>query len=496
MQPKLASAAIYARISEDRAGAGLAVDRQEADCRELSAKLDLVVTDDAVYVDNDVSATTGKRREAFERLLADARLGCFEYILAWHNDRLYRLPADLERVVKVIEETGVSVRTVQSGELDLSTPHGRLAASMFAGINRYEGEQKVIRQKAQSLQAAMSGEARSGGVRPFGYNADGTLNDREAHWVREGTRRVLDGQSLMSIIRDMNEAGVLTSRERPWTYPSLTAVLTRWRNAGVRQHQGKPLFDVAAKWEPLVSREDLEAVRALLSDPARRTTPGRARRHLLSFILRCGRCGGPMRAGQTSSRGRTYPIYQCHGMSGCRLAIAYDIAEKEVLSQVFHRLTFPGPELQDFTRQSRQELSELRVRRAQLSDVASDIKARELDVRDKAELLEDVEGQRRALDARIDESTQRASVAHVLGLFAEMFEQNRASLAVGVRARQAFAEMALERRREVVKALLQVTVHPARLGVQYRGGRSAERIEIVSLDPNTGEPLREQERWS
>ena len=46
--------AIYVRISEDRAGAGLGVARQEQDCRELAARRGWDVHD--VYVDNDTEA--------------------------------------------------------------------------------------------------------------------------------------------------------------------------------------------------------------------------------------------------------------------------------------------------------------------------------------------------------------------------------------------------------------------------------------------------------
>ena len=48
------NAGIYARISSDRTGAGLGVDRQVADCRELALRLGWEVHD--VYADNNVSA--------------------------------------------------------------------------------------------------------------------------------------------------------------------------------------------------------------------------------------------------------------------------------------------------------------------------------------------------------------------------------------------------------------------------------------------------------
>ncbi len=67
------SAAIYARISADVEGTGLGVTRQLEDCRKLAADRGWAVGDE--YVDNDVSAFSGKRRRDYERMLADLASG-------------------------------------------------------------------------------------------------------------------------------------------------------------------------------------------------------------------------------------------------------------------------------------------------------------------------------------------------------------------------------------------------------------------------------------
>ena len=54
------SAAVYVRITQDRGGAGLGVERQEQECRALAQRLGWKVTE--VYCDNDLSAFSGRRR--------------------------------------------------------------------------------------------------------------------------------------------------------------------------------------------------------------------------------------------------------------------------------------------------------------------------------------------------------------------------------------------------------------------------------------------------
>ncbi len=59
-----------------------------------------------------------------------------------------------------------------------------------------------------------------------------------------------------------------------------------------------------AEWPEIVSREKWEAVRDLLTDPARRTTTGGAPKWLGSLIYRCGRCRDELREEVTLTVGK------------------------------------------------------------------------------------------------------------------------------------------------------------------------------------------------
>ena len=81
-------AAIYARQSLDRSGEGAAVDRQVEDCRQLAAARGWEVTH--VLPDNDLSASTGRRRPGYEHLLDLMLTGQVQAVIVWHVDRLTR----------------------------------------------------------------------------------------------------------------------------------------------------------------------------------------------------------------------------------------------------------------------------------------------------------------------------------------------------------------------------------------------------------------------
>jgi DNA invertase Pin-like site-specific DNA recombinase len=83
METSRRRAAIYTRISSDREGAGLGVERQEADCRALAEQLGWEIV--AVHSDNDLSAYSGKPRPGYEALLADLRADVADAVICWHR---------------------------------------------------------------------------------------------------------------------------------------------------------------------------------------------------------------------------------------------------------------------------------------------------------------------------------------------------------------------------------------------------------------------------
>jgi site-specific DNA recombinase len=56
-----------------------------------------------VYEDNDLSALSGRRRPGYEQLLADAKAGRINVIVAWHADRLTRQPIENEALIALVE---------------------------------------------------------------------------------------------------------------------------------------------------------------------------------------------------------------------------------------------------------------------------------------------------------------------------------------------------------------------------------------------------------
>ncbi|MHA7617407.1 recombinase family protein [Cellulosimicrobium cellulans] len=292
MEPEVIPAAIYARISRDRAGGGLGVERQEADCRALAERLGWDVV--AVYVDNDISAYSGAPRPQYRAMLDAVRAGKVRGVLAWHIDRLHRRVSELEEFVTLAEAHTLRVQSVTAGTVDLSTASGRMVARMLGAAAQHEVDHARERMRRAKAQAAAEGRHR-GGPRPFGWEADGmTVRKVEADALREAARGVLAGRSLASLARELNASGMTTTTGGSWTYGALSTALCRPRNAGLVSHgkTGRPGMTIAGPgaWEPILTEDVWRAVSDVLMDPARRKQRGNERRWLGSGLFRCGVC--------------------------------------------------------------------------------------------------------------------------------------------------------------------------------------------------------------
>ncbi|NIL56215.1 recombinase family protein [Salinispora arenicola] len=300
-------AAIYCRISRDREGAGLGVERQYQDCIALVESRSWTIAE--TYTDNDLSAYRGKPRPGYRKLLNDITTGLIDTVVAWHTDRLHRSPVELEEYIAACDQHGVPTHTVKAGPLDLATPSGRLVARQLGAVARYEVEHSIERQQRAKLQAATDGRWK-GGRRPFGYEADGvTVRPTEAQVVQDATTTILAGGSLRGIATNLNLHGVVTSTGRAWSPTELRKMLLRPRNAGLMEHRGEVVG--YATWPPLVDEDRWRAAASVLTDPARRTQTSGARRWLLSGIAWCGVCGAPLRCTLQNSNRAGVPSYTC-----------------------------------------------------------------------------------------------------------------------------------------------------------------------------------------
>lgn len=440
-------AGIYLRQSRDVEGTGAAVDRQREDCVALCQSRGWPIIE--TFIDNDVSATSVKRRPSYDRMLVAADAGRFDVIVAWHADRLARKLTDLEHLVVLAQRTGVKIATV-TGDLDLTTDTGRLVARILASVAAGEVERKSARQRRANLQRAQAGDPLTG-PRPFGYDADRmTIRPAEAAAVARLYESLLAGTAVRSLAADLNRRGFVTGRGNPWRHTSLRALLMNPRNAGLRAYHGEIIGP--ATWPAIVGEETWRAAVSLLGDGARRKTTSTATRWLLTGIAACGPCSDTGRPTLvvSGSRGRGVSVYRCR--ISAHMMRKADVIDELVAAVVVERLRRPDAR-ELLVDQNRPDVDALR--------------ADALALRQRLHVLavEFADGSLTAGQLRTATERVRARLSDVEQTMASGDRAAVLRELVGVAdVDRVWQSLPLDRRRAVVRALMDVTILRGRSG--------------------------------
>lgn len=443
-------AAIYARISSDREGDGAGVQRQIEDCRRAAERLGWTVVEE--YVDNDVSAYSGKPRPQYRRLLEDIKAGAVDALVFWHPDRLHRQPRELEEFIDVVDSSRIQVHSVCNGDVDLSTGDGRMVARILGAVSRKESDDKSRRILRKHQDLAAAGKRHGGGTRAFGYDESQTkVVGAEAAVIREVAKRLLAGDNPRSICVDLNARGVVTVGGKAWATTSLRRIMMSGRISGQREHRGEIV--ASAEWPAIIAPEDTARLRALLGDPARRTNRA-ARRYLLAGLLRCGLCDARLVSRPRSDGRRRYVCAKGPGLVGCGgVAILADDLEQWLVEAVLYRLDSPAVHDAMTGRVSDNE---------QATAAQAEVIAVTAKLNDLADLygndgisLQEWTAARRPLTARLDTAKKRLARLSDTTAIAD-FVGNAGSL------RAQWQDLSLNRQRAVIAAVLtHLTVGPA-----------------------------------
>lgn len=300
----------YLRISDDREGKALGVARQDKDTDLLARRERLKVVDR--YVDNDLSASTKARKERpeYQRLLADARAGKLDVIIAYTSGRLTRKPREHEDLIDLATECGIRYLFVRSPSFDLNSAQGRRVARTLAAQDAGEAEEIAERVKDEVKQRAEQSRYH-GGPRGFGISADGlSIVKREAAHIRRWYDELLAGASLGSMAADMTRRKIpTTSGGTEWKPNVIRKILLNPRNAGLRVLNGA---EYPASHPEIVPEATWRAACAILRNPGRTVNKeGTARKHIGTGLFLCERCPGRTVNSGYDQRGNL--IYRCLG---------------------------------------------------------------------------------------------------------------------------------------------------------------------------------------
>lgn len=276
--------------------------------------------DPVVFSDAAISGARADR-PGYLRLLADA--GRFDVILVDDLSRLSRDSIETAQSIRRLTFNGVRVIGVSDG-----VDTGRKGHKAEVGLRGIMSE-LYLSDLADKTHRGLTGRALSGasaGGLPYGYKVAGVgqrvIDEAQAAVVRRIYAEYLGGMTARQIAIGLNRDGVKPARGNSWAMTAIhgdhrrgIGILanpiykgeqvwnrSRWikhPDSGRRVRQERPAGEWIRTEHPelaIVDAVTWNAVDARLRryPGSRANGAGRPPRHLLSGILRCGECGGPM----------------------------------------------------------------------------------------------------------------------------------------------------------------------------------------------------------
>lgn len=300
------NAVIYARYSSHNQRE-VSIEQQVEMCTALAKKKNLVIVD--TYADK---AMTGRNdnRPSFQKMMYDATLGKFDYVLAWKSNRMGRNMMEAMLNDSTLQDEGVKTVYVEEDFEDNAA--GRFALRNMMNVNQFYSESM-----AEDVKRGMRDNAQKcmvNGVTPLGYKKgpDGkyAIDEPNAEIVRQIYQRLLEGWTISDLIDDLNIRGIKTRYGNEWSFKSFSKLLSHeqyigvYKFADIRIENGIP---------PILDRETFEEVQKLMKEKKR---PRGKQRENADYLLTgkcfCGKCGAPMIAlAGTSRDGTKHCYYAC-----------------------------------------------------------------------------------------------------------------------------------------------------------------------------------------
>lgn len=407
-------------------------------------------------------------RPVFQSVVSDLKNGAANALLAEDLDRIARDPRDLEDLIDLAEHHGSDVQSASAGEINLRTSDGITMARVLMAFANKSSRDTARRVSSGRKRHAENGSY-GGGKRPYGYRVDQAapkyaksllVVPDEADVIRQAADDLLHGVSLASIAAHLRDRGVPTARGARWRAETLRDIMLKPSIAGLIPFWGEdaprrpscrnetPAGYHTAKWEPIIDRDVWERLRDMLLDPSRRTNHSNANapRYLLSGIALCGICADGTLV-RVNGAG-----YCCSGGKGHlhrSPARCDDYVERIVIARLSQPdtadLLKPAPRPGIDTPALRVQVRKLRKRKSDLAAMFAD------GTIDKAGLRTGTNQIKRRLEAAEQQLTAATEPDHL----AE-FRDPLTDAAV------VWEGLSLGRRREIVRALVNVTFVPCK----------------------------------
>ena len=279
-----------------------------------------------VYYDEGITGTSVKKRDAFNRMIADCEAGKIELVITKEVSRFARNTVDTLCFTRKLTALGIRVIFMNDG-IDTSDKDGELRLTIMASIAQEESR-KISERVKWGIRRKMEEGWVYGHAEMLGYRThDGKLEivPEEAEIVRRIFHSyVYEGKGCHTIANELNAAGLFTVKGKMWREDGVNRILkndkyvgdlTQWKHYStdfltkrILQNNGDnpdmPLVKVPNHHEPIISREVWDLAQKQVYERGRLAKEGRkfSQHYWFSSKMVCGKCGYTYNVSGTTSK--------------------------------------------------------------------------------------------------------------------------------------------------------------------------------------------------
>ncbi|MGI6665771.1 MAG: recombinase family protein [Christensenellaceae bacterium] len=291
-----------------------------------------------IFADDGISGTNTKKREKFNRMIAECMDGNIDMVITKSISRFARNTLDCLQYIRQLKDKNISVY-FEKENINTMDAKGEVLLTIMASLAQQESQSLSQNVKLGLQYRYQQGKVQVNHKRFMGYTKDEDGNliivPEEAEIIKRIYREYLEGQSLVGIGRGLEKDGILTAAGKPrWRPETIKKILLNEKYIGdallqktftvdfltkkrVKNEGHVPQYYVENSHEAIIPKElFLQAQEELHRRSNIYTGADKNKRiysskYALSTITFCGDCGDIYRRVYWNIHGRKEFVWRC-----------------------------------------------------------------------------------------------------------------------------------------------------------------------------------------
>lgn len=328
--------AAYCRVSTDTEEQATSYEAQIQHYREyIISKPEWEFVD--IYADEGISATNTKKRDEFNRMIDDCKLGLIDLVITKSISRFARNTVDCLNYIRELKEMNIPV-FFEKESINTMDAKGEVLITIMASLAQQESESLSKNVKLGMQYRFQQGKIMVNTTCFLGYDKDDNgsliINPEQAEIVKRIFREYLEGKSILAICKGLERDGILTARGNPrWHDSTVRKILENEKYMGdallqktytidfLNKKRGRnngtlPQYYIEDDHEAIIPKDIFMRVQ---EEMARRSSErdlngrrqGFSANHAFSHMVTCECCGEHFRRLHWNNRGKKTIVWRC-----------------------------------------------------------------------------------------------------------------------------------------------------------------------------------------